>query len=555
MFKREIVKILKGAGIEVEESQIETPANTEFGDLSFPCFSLAKEMKKNPNLISQEFAKKIKLKKKDLFSKVEAKGAYLNFYFNWNIVSVKLLKKIFTEKGNFGRSKINSKKKALVEYSSPNPAHPIHVGSARSTFIGETVARVLEFTDYQTKRLIYINNLGRQVAVLLWGYLKFAKGSKPTKKPDHWVLDIYVKANKELEDNPSLSKEVDELLQKCESGDKNLLKELNKITKWVVDGFKETYKTLEIKFDEEIWEDSFIKDSRKIVDQLEKNKAVFKSDEGTWVVNLEPHGLPSTVILRSNGTGLYLTRDIATSLYKYKKYKPDLNIYVVAEDQSLYFKQQFKIFELLGLKEFAANSHHVGFGMVTLPEGKMSSRKGRLVTIDDLFIQTIDKVKEKFKVEQKIAEEVGIGAVIYSIIRIDPQKQVNFDMENVLSLEGDTGPYIQYAHTRAASILDKAKKFAPSFKPDSLSEQEKNLIKNLMKFPQIILQISKDFKVNTICNYTFDLATSFNSFYQACPVLSSEKNVKNFRLALVLSTKQVLTSCLYLMNMKAPEKM
>jgi arginyl-tRNA synthetase len=314
---------------------------------------------------------------------------------------------------------------------------------------------------------------------------------------------------------------------------------------------------LGIKFDEYLWESDFNEISKKYVEELLKRGYAFRTSDNAVVANLEKFNLPNTVLLRYDGTGLYLTRDIAASIYKFKKFRPKLNIYVVGEEQKLHFQQQFKILELLGFKDFAKNSYHVSYGLVVLPFGKISSRLGRVVLIDDVFKEAVERVKKKYTKNEKIAKAVGVGAVVYSILKISPEKKVLFKWDEVLALEGDTGPYLQYAYARCCSILKKAEKRKIKVgKIEKLAEEEKRLILNLAQFPEIVKKAAQELKPNYICNYAYDLATSFASFYQSCPVLKAEtEEVKNFRLALVNATKIVLGNCLWLMNIKSLERM
>jgi arginyl-tRNA synthetase len=553
MFKAEIVKILKLVGIKIEENSLEVPPQDEFGDLSFPCFQLAKIQKKNPQLIAEVIAKKIRLGKNSIISKVEAKGAYVNFFFNYPIVSKIVLSEILKKGEKYGTEKIKNKT-AVVDFSSPNPAHPIHVGSARSTFIGESLSRILEFSGYKTKRICYVNNLGRQVAILVWSYLKFAKEKKPDKKFDHWLLDIYVKGNEAIAQNPKLEEEIEETLRKLEKKDKELFPVSKRLVGWCLEGFQETYKKLGIKFDEYIWESEFAESSKSYAKKLVDGKFAFKTDDGAMVIELEKYGLPNTILLRKDGTGLYLIRDIGAGIYKFKKYKPSLNIYVVAEDQKLHFQQEFKIFELLGYKELARNSFHLSYGYVNLPEGKLSSRLGRVVLIDDVFDEATKRVRSHTK-DENIARAVGIAAVIYAILRIDPDKQVTFNWDEVLSLEGNTAPYLQYAHTRCSGILKKSKKWKPNYSVKGLAEHERILVKILSKFSQTVYQASQELRPNYVCNYVYDLATAFNEFYEKCPVIKAEKKLKDFRLTLVKATQIVLKNALNLIGIEAVEKM
>lgn len=555
MLKQEIVNILGSVGIKTSTEILEVP-QVEFGDIAFPCFELAKKERKNPKEIAEDVAKKIKISKDSLISRAEAKAGYVNFFYNYSKVSEIVLKRILKEKKKFGSSKKFKNKVVVVDYSSPNPAHPIHVGSARTTFIGESLCRILENSGYKAKRICYVNALGKQVATLIYGYIKFAKGKKPNKKPDHWLFDIYIKANEEIEKNPEEIKKVEEILRKCEAGDKKMLSLSSKLVNWCLDGFKGTYKILGIKFDEYLWESKFIEISKKYVHTLLEKKAVFKTEDGATIVNFEPYNLPNTVLLRSDGTGLYLTRDVAASIYKLKKYRPSLNIFVVGEDQKLHFQQEFKILELLGYEDFSKNSFHLGYGIVSLLGEKMSSRKGKVVLIDDIFDEAMKKVEEKYTKDKEISKAVGIGAVIYSILKVDPNQQITFEWEKALALRGDTGPYLQYAHTRCAGILRKAKKWKPNLKIENISEEEKILVKTLMIFPEVVEKAAKDLRPHYICNYVYELATIFDKFYETCSVLKAEnEKLKAFRLSLVDATRIVLENSLNLIGIEAPEKM
>lgn len=553
MLEYEVIKLLKSVGIESSEKELESPPRDDFGDLSFPCFNLARKLKRNPNEIALEIGTKIKIPKNSAFEKVEVAGPYVNFFYNYSKLSESLLKNITKTKEKSLVPKI-SKKTVTIDFSSPNPAHPIHVGSARSTFIGESLSRIFESTGSKVYRLNYVNDLGRQVAVLVFGIRKFSQGKIPKNATPNLMLDIYVKANKMISENKEVEKEVEEIIRKAEGGDKKILSEIKIVVDWWEKEFQKIYKMLGIKFDEFINESKFIESSKTNVKKLLENKYVFKTEDGATVVDFR-NELPSTIILRSDGTGLYLTRDVETALYKFRKYKPDLNIYVVAEDQKLHFQQQFKILEFLGHKNFAEFSHHLSYGYVTLPEGKMSSRLGNVVLIEDVLNEAFERVKTNYKLDEKNARKVAMGAVIYAILKIDPNKQVVFKWEDILSLQGDTGPYIQYAYTRANSILKKAKKNKPTFVSEKITEEEKKLIKLFSKLTPVIQHATNEIKPNLVCNYCYELATAFNNFYEKNPVLKAEGKTKNFRLTLVRATEIILKKLLYLIDIETPEKM
>lgn len=553
MFEEDVVKLLSDANVKASIEKLETPPQEEFGDLSFPCFDMAKEQKRNPAEIANEIASKIKTAKNPVIEKVEAKGAYVNFFFDYSKFSEKLLRNLI----KLNELKVGKNKKILIEYSSPNPIHPIHVGSARNTFIGESLSRAFEFAGYKVNRVCYINDLGKQVAILAHAFLKKKIKIKPNKKPDHWLLDIYVDANEMIAKNPEVEKDVEKILYEYENGNKKISSIVKKIVKLCITGFEKTYMLTGTKFDEYIWESRFVKESRRYVELLEKKGIAFKTAEGSTIVKLEPYDLSDTVILRNDGTGLYLTRDVPSNIYRIKKYKPLLNIIITGEDQKLHFKQVFKIIELVGFKKFAEVCRHIAYAYVTLPEGKLSSRLGRVVLIDDVFNKAKEEVRKRFKVKDgKLAEKIGISSVIYAILKIDPDKQVMFNWDEVLSLQGNNAPYLQYAYTRCSSILKKSKEWKNTFKVHALTEEEKKLIKLLSNFTKTIEQATKDLRPHYLCNYTYELATLFNNFYEKHRVINAKtEDLKNFRLNLVKSTQIILGKCLELMGMYTVEKM
>ncbi len=552
-----------GRSISIDKKEIEIPRRKEFGDFSYPCFKLTQELKIPP----QELAERIKeelerIETSPLISRVENVGGYVNFFLERREVAELVLKRILEEGENFGRLSVGKGKVAVVEYSSPNPAHPIHIGTARTTLIGESLARMLEFCGYDVKRLCYINDLGKQVMVLLWGYLKFANGKVPDKKPDHWLLEIYVKANSELERNPGVEEEIQELLRRCEEGDEGLRKTLRQIVEWCMKGFEETYERLGIRFDEYVWESWFIEDSRKLVDSLLEKGYAFRTEEGSVVADLERFSLPNTVLLRKDGTGLYLTRDIAASVYKFEKYKPSLNVYVVAEEQKLHFKQLFKILELLGYEELSKVSKHVSYGMVVISGGKLSSRKGRIITLDELLDEAARKVREIYSSPPEVAEAVGKGAVVYSILKVGPEKNIKFDWKEALALEGNTGPYLQYTYARCWGILRKleenweevAKEFALPEEIE-IKDDEFSLVKKLGEFPETIEKALSSLDPSVLCNYAYELASLFAKFYESSPVKNErDEKVRRFRVCLVVATKIVLESLFKILIMERLER-
>jgi len=543
--KEKIAKSLEVGINEIEES-------LEYGDFAYPCFNLSKKLKKDPKEIAKELAEKIKIE----FIDIKPIGPYLNFYVRWNEFGQKILEEI-NEK--YGFDKAN--KTAVIDLSSPNPAHPFHMGTIRSTILGESLSRILESQGWNVKRFCYINDLGKQAAILLLGYQMLGNNKKPEGKPDVWLGDLYFKINQKMAEDTKLEEKAEEILKKYEKGDKEIKKLAEKVLNWCLEGFKENWEKLGIKFKDIFFESSAIKESYKVIEQLKSKNLVFKS-EGAIVLKLEPE-LPNTIILRSDGTGLYLTRDTATTLWKFKQYKPDLNIWVVAEDQKLHFQQQFKTIQLLGYEDFVKKCVHLAYSMVLLEGKKMSARKGHMVLWDDIikegFEKALKEVEKRWKLSEKEKEKranaIALSSIVYFIAKYSPEKIVNFSWENALRFEGDTGPYLQYTYARANSILEKAGKVKNFDTKNLKEEKELKIIKFLSKYPSILKKSAKELRPHFLANYLYDLADAFNEFYQFLPVLKAEEKLKNARLKLVEAFRTVFKSGLYLLDIPVLEKM
>ncbi|MGC8993386.1 MAG: arginine--tRNA ligase [Candidatus Aenigmatarchaeota archaeon] len=561
MMKAEISKILKEIGYDVNEKEIEEPPKKEFGDYSFPCFNLAKKLNVNPIELAKEITKKIPVTKYPFLLKVEAVNGYVNFFIYWEKLSEEILKKALEER----KIDIGKKERVMVEFSQPNPVHSMHIGHARGTFIGDALSNILEFAGYDVIRANLMNDTGLQVAKLVTAYLLWYKDKRPDKKPDYWLWEIYVKFHEEAKKDPSLEEKAREILRKYEiEKDKEIIKVWNRLVKWCVKGFKQTYKKLKIKFDVWFYEHNFRERGKELVYLALAKNLAFKSEEGTVIAKLEDYGLPNTVILRSDGTGLYFTSDLGLTLHKFEKFKLNKSIWVVSSQQSTYFKQLFKLLELLGF-EFAKNCYHCSFEHVNLPEGKMSSREGRAILLDEVVNMLEKRAKEEVekrnprKSKRKVAivsRKIAIGALKYSILRIQPEDQIIFEWEKILRMEGNTGPYIQYAHTRCLGILKKAKKFNERYYIGKMLEEERELIKKISEFYPTIEKIVKELKPYYLANYLYELATVFNNFYEKVNVLKEENlEAKEFRLTLVKATQKIFNVGLKLLGIETPEFM
>ena len=574
--EKEVIELLKSVGIETIEEKLERPPKPDFGDIAFTCFDLAKSQKKNPQTIAQEIVGKLKNElPKGFIKEAKAIGGYVNFFFDWSKMSAEILKDVVKKDSKYGRPAKLKKEKVMVEYSQPNPVHSMHIGHARGTFLGDALANLFAFMGHKVIRANYMNDCGLQVAKLVTSIQLWADGKEPEEKPDIWLWKYYVKFHEEAEKDPALEEKARENLRLIDvEKDKDMVALRDKIVKWCIDGFNQTYANIGIKFDMYLHESEYRDAGKKIVEQAMKKGFAFESNEGTIVGDLEKHGLPGLVILRSDGTGLYQTSDLGMTVDKFKTYKVDKAIWVVASAQDLYFKQVKKLLELLGYK-WVDNTIHFSFNLVRLPEGKMSSRKGRAVIFDDVIKKLSDMAYEEVnkrspdeKEEEKrnAAKSIGVGALKYAIEKVEPDKGITFDFQKMLSFEGNTGPYLQYAHTRCASILEKAGDWKPTkakttkttkvIKAKELKNEEKELVKMLADFTAIVMQAANEMKINLVCNYAYDVATAFSTFYNACPVLKADTaEQKEFRLALVAATKIVLKNALGILGMDAIEKM
>lgn len=567
ILEKEVIRLMKRIDLlkhEKIERTLEVPSDPKFGDLaSSVCFLLSKKLKKSPNQIADGIVSNIRIPKISLVDKVEAKNGYINFFFNLSKLAELVLRRITKKKSKYGSSQIGKGRRVMVEFSQPNTNKPMHIGHARNTALGDSLSRILSFSGFEVIKANYFGDIGLHIAESMLGYMKWGKNSKPNKKPDHFVGDFYTGYYKEEEKNPELVDEARDLLKKWENGDKKIIKLWKRMREWCLKGFEETYKRFGIKFDVYFFESQFEKSGKRIAEKLLEKGIAFKTEDGAIVADLEKHGLPSCIILRSDGTSLYSTKDLALGMEKFEKYKIEKSIYVVGSEQNLYLKQIFKLLELLGY-ENAKNCYHLSYGLVMLPEGKMSSRKGTAVFLDDMLdelkelaYKTVSKNNPNLSEKEKneIAENVGLAALKYALIRVSPEKNILFDKNKVVKFEGNTGPYLQYAHTRCSSILKKAGKWKINFENKKMKEEEKRLIMKLFEFPEVVKSASKDLRPHYICNYAYELATLFSEFYHTCPVIHAEENLKNFRLTLVSAVKQTLENSLKLLGIKTLKRM
>lgn len=540
---------------------LEVPKVEGQGDFALPCFRLAAKLKKDPKLIAKDiFAHLPKFK---LIKKVEIAGPYLNFFVDSEKLTEAVLKEAIKKDYGFSKAK---KGKVIVEFISPNTNKPLSLGHLRNAALGESVSRILEADGFKVIRACLYNDRGVHINKSILAYKKWGKDRTPKSegvKGDHFVGDYYVMFGKKAEEDPKLNDEVQEMLQKWEAGDRTTLSLWGKMNGWVLEGFKQTLDNFGIEFDKEYFESMHYKNAKQLLMDYFKKGLFKRDDKGNIVAALESQGIPDKVVLRADGTSVYITQDITLAKMKYDEFKPKISIYVVGNEQNLHFQQLFAILKLLGIK--AGQYHHLSHGMVNLPEGRMKSREGTVVDADDLMEELRDAVKIEIETRHdheftdnkmdEMAHKIGVGALKYYLLKFEPKTTMTFDPKRSISLEGDTGPYVQYAFVRANKILKK-ENAKGKIKAEFLKlPEEIALVKQLAKFPEVIAKAGKDYLPHLIASYARELADLFNSFYEKAPVLKAKKEIKNARLYLVDAVRHTLQKSLNLLGIDEVEVM
>ncbi|MGO3751833.1 MAG: arginine--tRNA ligase [Peptoniphilaceae bacterium] len=567
-FKEEIVKILseKIESLSADEirSIIETPPNYEMGDFAFPVFSLAKVYRKNPAIIAQEIAESIDNK---YFEKVESKSAYINFFINKKELSKEIINEIKERKENFGKPGIGEGKNVVVEYSSPNIAKPFHIGHIRSTIIGDSLKRIYDFLGYNTISYNHLGDYGTQFGMLIVAIKKWGDRKVIEKNPIPELLKLYVKINNEAENDPELRNECRYWFSELEKGNK----EAYELWEWIREvsliEFQRVYDMFDIEYDTYKGESFYSDYMPGEVEQLKKSGALTESN-GAQIVDLEEkYNLPPALIIKSDGSTIYITRDIAAAHYRHKEHKPYKNIYVVGSQQILHFQQLKAVLKEMGY-DWSDEVVHVPFGMVSLEEGTLSTRKGRVVYLEDVLNKAKDKVKEilterekqkgeKIENKEELAAQVGIGAVKFQELFNQRIKDYTFSLDKTLSFEGETGPYVQYVHARISSLLEKGN-FNPEVEIDTdllNSEEELNLLRTLYNFTDTVIDAHEKYEPYFVTRYVVDLAKKFNKYYNTTQINVEDEKLKNTRLMLCYAVKTVIKEGLNLLGVHAPEKM
>ena len=558
-YKKYIASLIKVDGVSEEEicAAIALPPSSQMGDYALPCFRFAKVMRKSPVAIADELAKSVA--PDGVISQVSAVNGYLNFKINKSGLAREVLAKIAEEGEKYGSSDVGSGRTVCIDYSSVNIAKPFHIGHLSTTVLGSALYKIYNFLGYRAVGINHLGDYGTQFGKLISAYKRWGDRDEVEKGGIHAVNDLYVRFNNEADEE--MEREAREYFRLIESGDR----EANELFEWfkslTLDYVKKIYERLDVHFDSYAGERFYTDKMGPVIDEL-REKGLLKESNGAQIVDLEPYGMPPCLILRSDGASLYATRDIAAAIYRKNTYDFYKCLYVVAYQQNLHFRQFFKVLELMG-KEWAKDLVHVAYGMVSLEDGAMSTRKGKVVWLEDVISKCVEKayavVNEKnpgLENKREIAEKVGVGAVIFGALYNNKIKDITFSYDRVLSFEGETSVYVQYTCARAASVLEKAGGPACEL-PDIAEpgEEEFEVVKSLAAFPETVVEAAEKYEPSYVARYAVDLAQKFNKFYFDCKILTAEEGVKQFRLALTGAVLRTLKNALGLLGIGVPDKM
>lgn len=563
-FKKLISEIIKSEieDLTIEEitALIEVPPNKEMGDYAFPCFKLAKIFRKAPNAIAEDLAGKIQ--PTDDINKIVNLGGYVNFFVNKESLAKKVINQVLTEKENYGKSEFGKGKTVVVEFSSPNIAKPFHIGHVRTTVIGNALSKIYQSQGYHVEKLNHLGDYGTQFGKLIVAYKLWGDKQAVEKDPIKELLKLYIRFHDEAEAKPEMEDEAREWFTKLENGDQ----EAKDLWQWFRDEslkeFSRVYDLLDIDFDSYVGESFYSDKMPAVIEELKEKNLLVESD-GAMIVDLEDSKLPPALIQKRDGSTLYLTRDLASAFYRKKIYNFDKSIYVVGAQQELHFKQCFEIIKRMGY-DWYKDMVHVQFGMVSLEEGTMSTRKGRVVFLEDVLNQAIDRTRQIIEEKNpdaenidEVAKAVGVGAVVFQELSNSRIKDYTFSWDRTLSFEGETGPYVQYTHARCCAVLRKADQpVSADINYEALSDQDAaDVLSVLETFNKSIMTAMKKNEPHIVTRFVLDLAQAFNKFYHNSPILVEDADLRAARLALVEATRQTIENALKILGMKAPQKM
>lgn len=569
-YKKQIAKIISELEIGLTSDEIlemiEIPADTKNGDYAFPCFRLAKVMRKAPQMIAADISTKIETQ--SIFERVEQVNAYVNMFIRKENFAKNIVDEVAKLGADFGRSNIGEGKKVIVEFSSTNIAKPFHIGHIRSTVIGNSLYKLYDATGYDVIRINHLGDYGTQFGKMIVAFRKWGSEDELKKEPIKSLLSYYTRFHEEADKDPGLEDQARETFVKLENGNPEEVQLWKKFRELSLEEFNRVYKMLGIEFDSYAGE-SFYSDKMPAVLDALRDKGLMHESRGAQIVDLDDYDMPPAMITKSDGSSLYITRDIAAAIYRKNHYDFYKCIYVVGAQQNLHFKQWKQVLKLMGY-EWEKDCIHVPFGLVSLEEGTMSTRKGRVVFLEDVLNKAVEKTREIISEKNtseidvdEVAEEVGIGAVVFQELSNNRIKDYTFSWDKVLNFDGETGPYVQYTHARASSILRNAtqeeiSKFENAAVTEFsyvTSESAYELCKLIYRVPEVIREATVKNEPSILTRHLVDVAQAFNKFYHDEHILVDNEDEKIAKLALVYAAKITIANCLGLLGIKAPERM
>ena len=560
-------EISKATDIEKEEIKkyIEIPVNEENGDYAFPCFKLAKTLKKAPQIIATEIKEKIEIDS-NWIQKMEVVGGYINFYINTNTLAKEVLSEIDNKKEKYGSSEKGKGKNIIVEYSSPNIAKEFHIGHLRTTVIGAAFYNIYKYLGYNTIGINHLGDYGTQFGKMIEGYKRWGTEYNLEENPIEELTKMYIRINDLCKQDEKVLEACRDNFKKLEEGDEYCTKLWNKFKELSLKEFYKTYDMLGVKFDSLNGESFYSDKMPEVIQLLEKSGKLIES-QGAKIVDLEDKGISTPCIIeKSNGSTTYATRDLAAILYRARTYDYDKCIYVVAYEQNLHFKQVFEVAKLLGLdKKYTDGLIHIAYGMTRVSSGRMSTREGNVVKVNELLNEAISRVKDiieeknpNMENKEENARKIGIGAVIYNNLCTTLIKDQIFDWNTVLNFNGETGPYIQYIYVRTKSVLEKAG-YKPSINEIDITKlqdkESKKIIKTLYNFENTLETVIEKNETSILARYLIELAQSYSNFYNENKILGEEKDVQDARIYLTYAVGNVLKIGAKLLGIEMPDKM
>lgn len=553
----ELAKVIDSLDQDAILNLLEQPKSSDLGDIAFPAFSLAKVERKAPQAIAADIAEKID---QSAFEKVVATGPYVNFFLDKSKISDQVIKSVIEAGANYGQQDEGHGQNITIDLSSPNIAKPFSVGHLRSTVIGDALSNIFRKMGYNTIKINHLGDWGKQFGLLMVAYKKWGSKEAVEANPIDELLKLYVRINAEIENDPELDEEGRKWFKKLEDGDP----EATELWQWFRDEslveFNRIYKLLGVEFDS-LNGEAFYNDKMDEGVQILEEKGLLKESKGASIVELDDVNLPPAMIKKSDGATLYITRDIATAIYRARTYNFVKNIYAVGQEQSNHFRQLKAVLKKMGF-DWSDDMVHVDFGLVTKNRQKLSTRKGNIILLEPTLQEAISRAKAQIEEKnpelenkEEVAHAVGVGAVKFYDLKTDRRNGYDFDLEAMVSFEGETGPYVQYAYARIQSILRKAN-FTPSTDATySLSDPESwEIIKLLQDFSRVVKRAAENYDPSLIAKYAINLAQAFNKYYAHTRILD-ESPERDSRLALSYSTAVVLKEALRLLGVEAPEKM